>query len=78
MRNERCELPRAHDTQSVNNNLHLRRYLNIVARQKQHRHQSTNGNRETTVACPRGHGHWHWVGVGGAGVGRTMLTMMRS
>lgn len=51
------EMPRAHDTQSVNNNLHLRRYLNIVARQKQHRHQPTSGKRETTVACPRGHSH---------------------
>lgn len=51
------EMPRAHDTQSVNNNLHLRRYLNIVARQKQHRHQPTSGNRETTVAYPRGHSH---------------------
>lgn len=28
-------MPKAHDTQSVNNNLHLRRYLNIVARQNQ-------------------------------------------
>lgn len=44
-------MTRAHDTQSVNNNLHLRRYLNIVARQKQHRHQPTSGYRETTVAC---------------------------
>lgn len=32
-------MSKAHATQSVNNNLHLRRYLNIVACQKQHRWQ---------------------------------------
>lgn len=35
-------MSKTHASQSVDNNLHLRRYLNIVARQKQHRWQPTN------------------------------------